>query len=63
MINEVDLSVYNVLGQKVVTLVSEKQEAGYYQVEWDASPFSSGIYFYVLQSGDFKDVKKMVLIK
>ena len=52
-----------VLGQKVATLVSEKQEAGYYQVDWDASGFSSGIYFYVLQAGDYRDVKKMVLIK
>jgi hypothetical protein len=61
--NKVDLSIYNVLGQKVITLVSEKQKAGYHQVEWDASRFASGVYFYILRAGDFRDVKKMVLLK
>lgn len=60
---KVDLSVYNVLGQKVATLVSERQKAGYHQVEWDASGFASGVYFYILKAGEFRDVKKMVLIK
>ena len=60
---KVDLSVYNVLGQKVSTLVSERQKAGYHQVEWDASGFASGVYFYILKAGEFRDVKKMVLIK
>jgi hypothetical protein len=63
IMNEVDLSIYNVLGQKVVTLVSKKQREGTYQVEWDASAFASGVYYYILMAGDFKDVKKMVLIR
>jgi flagellar hook assembly protein FlgD len=63
MTNEIDLSIYNVLGQKVVTLVSEKQKAGYYQLEWDASRFASGVYFYILRAGEYRDVKKMVLLK
>ena len=63
MTNEVELSVYNLLGQKVVTLVSEKQKAGHHQVEWNASGFASGIYYYYLKAGEFKDVKKMLLIK
>jgi hypothetical protein len=46
MTNEVDLSIYNLLGQKLVTLVKEQQQAGKYQVEWDASGFASGIYYY-----------------
>jgi len=61
--NYVELSIYNVLGQKVVNLISEKQKTGHYQVEWDASGFAGGIYYYVLKSGEFRDVKKMVLIK
>ena len=44
-------------------LVSEKQNAGIYQIEWDASKFSSGVYYYVLKAGDFQDVKKMVLLR
>jgi hypothetical protein len=63
MIIEVDLGIYNVLGQKVATLVSKKQTAGSYQVEWDARGFASGVYYYVLKAGEFKEVKKMVYIK
>jgi parallel beta-helix repeat protein len=62
-ISDVELSVYNLLGQKVVDLVLKKQEAGYHQVEWDASQFSSGIYYYRLTAGKFQDVKKMILLK
>ena len=62
-VSKVDLSIYNVLGQKIVTLVSEKQKAGDHQVEWDASRFASGVYFYILRAGDYRDVKKMVLLK
>jgi hypothetical protein len=61
--NYVDLSVYNLLGQKVATLVNEQQKAGYHQVEWDASGFSSGIYYYKIEAGEFQDVKKMVLLR
>jgi len=61
--NDVDLSIYNLLGEKIATLVSENQKAGYHQVEWDASNFASGVYYYSLKAGEFRDVKKMVLIK
>jgi parallel beta-helix repeat protein len=63
LISDVELSVYNLLGQKVVTLVSRRQEAGYHQVEWDASQYSSGIYYYRFTAGKFQDVKKMILVK
>jgi hypothetical protein len=63
MINDAELVIYNQLGQKVVTLVSEKQEAGYYQVEWDASRFPTGVYYYRIKSGEFVDVKKMILLR
>jgi hypothetical protein len=62
-VSDVELSIYNSLGQKVVTLFSEKQNAGYHQVDWDASGFASGIYYYRLETGGFVDVKKMVLIR
>jgi predicted phosphodiesterase len=70
IINDVELSVYNLLGQKIITLVSERQEAGYHRVTWDASGFASGIYYYRIKVGDparrtgeFREVKKMVLLK
>ena len=60
---QVDLSIYNVLGQKVATLVSEKQTAGRHRIEWDAQHFAAGIYYYRLQAGAYSKVRKMVLIK
>ncbi len=59
----VRLEVYNILGQKVVTLVDGKQKAGYKSVRWDAGDFSSGIYFYRLQAGKFVQTRKMVLLR
>lgn len=59
----VELFIYNILGQKVATLVSKKQPAGIYKMEWDASALSSGVYFYKLSSSDFTSVKKMLLVK
>ena len=47
----------------MATLVSEKQNAGHHQVEWDARDFSSGVYFYHLQAGGLSEVRKMVLMK
>jgi len=62
--NEIDLSIYNVLGQKVVTLVSKIQSAGTYNVEWDAANFASGVYYYQLNvEGIFVQTKKLILIK
>jgi len=57
------LEVYNVVGQRVATLVDGKQKAGYKTVKWNASSFSSGIYFYRLQAGDFVQTRKMVLLR
>ena len=61
--NYVNLSIYNIMGQNIVTLISEKQQAGMHQVEWDASGFSSGVYYYRLNTGQFVDIKKMILLK
>jgi hypothetical protein len=59
----VELSIYNLLGQKVTTLVSEKKAAGYHQVEFNPQNISSGIYYYKIEAGQYQDVKKMILIK
>jgi hypothetical protein len=59
----VELIVYNLLGQKVATLVSHRQQAGVYHVNWDAGNMSSGIYYYQLQAGEYQDMKKMLLIR
>jgi photosystem II stability/assembly factor-like uncharacterized protein len=62
-VSQVELSIYNLLGQKVVTLVSEKQPAGNYRVEWDASEFATGVYLYRLEAGAFSKTRKLILIK
>ena len=59
----VDLSVYNLLGQKVATLVLGKMPAGYHEVEFNGQNLSSGIYIYKIEAGTWQDVKKMVLLK
>ncbi|AFH50014.1 5'-Nucleotidase domain protein [Ignavibacterium album JCM 16511] len=57
------LKVYDVLGKEVATLVDEYRDSGKYEVEFDASKLSSGIYFYKLNAGSFCETKKMILIK
>ena len=60
----VSLKIFNLLGQEIETLVSQKLATGNYTYNWDASSFASGIYFYKLQIGnDFSDFKKMILIR
>jgi hypothetical protein len=59
----VKLEVYNALGQKVQTVVDTYQEAGHQAIRWDASALSSGIYFYRLHAGDFKETRKMLVVK
>ena len=59
----VSLKIYNVLGKEVSSLINEFKPAGEYSVEFNASGLTSGIYFYKIISGDFTDVKKMVLMK
>ena len=59
----VNIGIYDILGQRVVTLVNQKQPAGHHQVIWNATDVSSGIYFYKLSAGDYSETKKMVLLK
>jgi hypothetical protein len=62
-VSDVELSIYNLLGQKIAILVNERQQAGDHQVEWDASGFATGIYYYRIEAGEFQDVKKMILLR
>jgi len=59
----VQLEVYNVLGQKVVTLVDEFQSAGHHSINWDAGELGSGMYLYRLQADNFVQTRKVVLVK
>jgi len=61
--SNVKLILYDILGSKVATLVNEKQAAGNYEVKFDASNLSSGVYIYQLQSGGFLKSRKMLLLK
>ncbi|MCP4634230.1 MAG: T9SS type A sorting domain-containing protein, partial [candidate division Zixibacteria bacterium] len=60
---EVGLAVYNLMGQRVETLIDGTVPPGRHNIAWDASGFSSGIYFYKLQVGSFVTTKKMNLLK
>jgi hypothetical protein len=60
---EVELIVFSVTGQKVATLISERQAAGTHKYEWDASAFASGVYFCRLTAGEFVQMRKLLLLK
>jgi len=65
---QVQLTIFNVLGQKVNELVNSIQHAGYHEVKWDGKNqlgqrVGSGIYFYQIRTASFRQSKKMVLIK
>lgn len=65
-ISLVTIKVYDILGKEIMTLVNEKQSSGNYEIKFDGSNLSSGIYFYKLTSegeGYFSDVKTMILLK
>lgn len=61
--NNVSIKVYDVLGKQVKTLVNEKQNAGSYSVDFNGVNLPSGVYFYRLESGEFSDIKRMILVK
>ncbi len=66
--SDVNLVIYNVLGQKVRTLLNKKIDAGYHEMVWDGlndigAQVATGIYIYRFEAGDFKQVKKMILMK
>jgi flagellar hook assembly protein FlgD len=66
--SDIRLTIYNVLGQKVRTLLNEKMEAGYYSVDWDGRndlgvQVGSGIYIYRFSADSYHRVQKMILMK
>lgn len=61
--SRVTITVFNVLGQKVATIVDEEMEAGSHEKNWDATNYSSGMYFYRIQANNFTETKKMLLLK
>jgi hypothetical protein len=61
--SHVSLKVYDILGKEVASLVNENREAGYYEVSFDASALTTGVYIYRLTAGNYISTKKMLLIK
>ena len=61
--SEVILTVYNAIGQRIVTLVDRQKDAGSHSVNFDASEFASGLYLYRIQAADFVKTRKMMLVK
>ena len=64
----VNITIYDMVGRVVKTLMNDQQTAGYKSIQWNAtndagSPVSAGIYLYMIQAGDFRQTKKMVLLK
>ncbi len=60
---DVKLEIYNIMGQKVTTLIDDRREAGNHVVQWDGSDAASGIYFYRITAGQYTESKKMLLLK
>jgi flagellar hook assembly protein FlgD len=60
---DVNLSIYNIQGMKIATLVSDRMNQGTHSVQFDGSGLASGVYYYQLSAGNMKNVKKMVLVK
>jgi hypothetical protein len=67
-VSNVSLTIFNILGQEVTSVVNERLAAGNHVFEWDGhdgygSPVASGIYFYRLEAGDYRSIRKMTLLK
>jgi len=59
----INLKVYDILGNEIAVLVNEEKQAGNYQINFDASKLTGGVYFYQLRTNSFVDTKKMILMK
>ena len=59
----VSLKIHDMLGREVASLVDQRQEAGVYNITWDAKGIASGVYFYRLQAGSYTETKKMMLMR
>ncbi|MBT8390205.1 MAG: T9SS type A sorting domain-containing protein, partial [Ignavibacteria bacterium] len=61
--SDVNLSIYNLLGELVSTLVNEQKKPGHYEYAFNASELPSGIYLYSIKAGSFMKIKKMVFLR
>ena len=59
----VTLKVFDMLGKEIAILVNEKLDAGEHNIKWNASEYPSGVYSYQLTAGNFRETKRMILIK
>lgn len=57
------IKIFDMIGREIKTIVHEEKSAGEYTIEFNASNLSSGVYFYTLQVGNYKNTKKLLLIK
>ena len=60
---ETRMDIFNIMGQRIVSLINDNLDAGQHTAEWDGSSMASGVYFYRLEAGDYAESKKMVLLK
>ena len=61
--SEVAISIYNIQGRELVSLVDGNMDAGYHSVVWDANSYASGVYFVNMAAGEFVNTQKLMLIK
>ncbi len=61
--SQVTLTIYDILGRRVATLVNQNENAGSYDVRFDGSALASGVYFYRLEAGSYSQIKKLMLLK
>jgi len=59
----VTLDIYDILGRKIETLINTNYEAGYHSISWSSKDLSSGVYFAKFRAGDFKETRKVVIVK
>ena len=62
-LSDVNVSVYNIQGQLIETLINENLHAGNHQIIWNGNSYSSGVYFVIMKSANFFQVEKLMLIK
>ena len=61
--SEVSVSIYNLQGREVTTLIDANMDAGYHSVVWNADSYSSGVYFVKMVAGEFVNTQKLMLVK
>ena len=61
--SEVSLSIYNLQGREIVSLINGNMDVGYHSIVWDANSYASGVYFVKMVAGEFVNTQKLMLIK